>query len=160
MTGLRFWACLLLAGTCLEPAQAGSVEGPYLVWMNLGGAQHAQADESVREFINGPQRLCWPDDALLYMRKRPAGITTELVRRALLKNEAHAQRTLRRVLRHPYDQVPGFDGVVAYVPLPEPRLVGLGMQGALKSHPLRSATGELAWGPVFCQVMPPISRQP
>ena len=149
---------LLLALACA--ARAGSVEGPYLVWMNLGGEAHASADEAIRAFANGDDRLCWPRGALLYMRQRPAAVTPALVRRALVQRQAAAQRDLRRVLRQPFGEVSGFDGLVAYLPGRQPRLLSLSVGGRWKSDSVRSATGEMAWGPAFCNVLPPISRQP
>lgn len=143
-----------------SPLRAGSVEGPYLVWVNLAAADAGQADAQIEGFVNGEQRLCWPDGALLYMRERPPGITTALVRRALEARDPAAQQRLRTVLRRPFGEVPGFDGLVAYSNRPVPRLIGLPMVGRLRAEPLRSATGEDAWGASFCRVMPPISRQP
>jgi len=149
-------ACVLvLTGS---PLRAGSVEGPYLVWLNLA-ADAGHADAQIQGFVNGEQRLCWPDGALLYMRERPPGITTALVRRALEARDPAAQQRLRTLLRRPFGEVSGFDGVVAYSARPVPRLIGLPMAGRLRAEPLRSATGEDAWGASFCRVMPPISRQ-
>lgn len=147
-------ALVLQAGAAL----AGSVEGPYIVWMNLGSVQPQQADAQITAFVNGQQRLCWPDGALLYMRQRPPGVTPALVRRALVLRSAAAQRSLRALLRKPFDEVPGFDGVVAYVDQGTPRLIGLPMQGAVRAEPIRSASGEQAWAATFCRVLPPISR--
>ena len=149
-------ALALLAG----PAQAGSVEGPYIVWMNLGTLQPLRADEQITAFVNGEHRLCWGDGALLYMRQRPLGVTSALVRRALVQRNDAAQRRLRALLRQPFGEVPGFDGVVAYVDHGTPRLLGLPMKGAVRAEAIRSASGEEAWGATFCHVLPPISREP
>jgi len=167
LAGAALTLALLLAG---GPLRAGSVEGPYLVWVNLAiadgrHAAHAAdqaegADAQIRAFVNGAQRLCWPDGALLYMRERPAGITTALVRQALEARDPAAQQRLRTLLRRPFGEVPGFDGLVAFSNRPVPRLIGLPMAGRLRAEPLRSATGEDAWGASFCRVMPPISRRP
>jgi len=141
-------------------ADAGSVEGPYIIWMNLGTAPPARADAQITAFVNGEQRLCWGDGALLYMWQRPIGVTPALVRRALLQRDAAAQARLRALLRRPFGDVPGFDGVVAYADQGSPRLIGLPMQGPLRTELIRSPTGEDAWGPTFCHVLPPISRAP
>ena len=74
--------------------------------------------------------------------------------------EPAAQRRLRALLRKPFEDVSGFDGVVAYSERGAPSLLSLPMSGHVRSEALRSATGEDAWGPTFCQVMPPISRLP
>ena len=136
------------------------MEGPYIVWMNLGDRQSQRADEQITAFVNGEQRLCWNDGALFFMRQRPPGVTPALVRRALVQRDAAAQRRLRALLRQPFGEVPGFDGVVAYVDHGAPRLLGLPMQGAVRAEAIRSASGEEAWGATFCHVLPPISRGP
>ena len=141
-------------------ALAGSVEGPFIVWMNLGTVQPQHADVQITAFVNGPQRLCWPDGALLYMRQRPPGVTPALVRRALVGRNAAAQTALRALLRKPFGEVPGFDGVVAYADHGTPRLLGLPMKGAVRAEAIPSASGEDAWGATFCHVLPPISRRP
>ncbi len=143
-----------------SPLRAGSVEGPYLVWVNLAASDPGHADARIKDFVNGEQRLCWPDGALLFMRARPPGITTALVRRALAAEDPAAQRRLRALLRRPFGEVSGLDGVVAYSDRPVPRLIGLPMTGRVRAEPVRSATGEDAWGATFCRVMPPISRLP
>jgi hypothetical protein len=141
-------------------AAAGSVEGPYIVWMNLGGVQGQRADDQIKAFVNGEQRLCWEEGALLYMRQRPPGITPALVRRALQQGEPAAQGRLRHLLRQPFDDLPGFDGVVAYSDRGAPRLMSLGMRGPVRSERVLSATGEEAWGATFCRILPPVSRRP
>lgn len=146
----------LLGGATL----AGSVEGPFILWMNLGTLQPQHADEQITAFVNGPQRLCWPDSALLYMRQHPSGVTPALVRRALVQRSAAAQAQLRALLRKPFGGLPGFDGVVAYADHGTPRLLGLPMKGAVRDEAIRSASGEDAWGASFCKVLPPISRGP
>ena len=151
-------AVIALLGTA--GAEAGSVEGPYIVWVNLGTVQAQRADEQIIAFVNGEQRLCWDEGALLYMRQRPPGITPALVRRALERREPAARRRLRELLRQPFDTLPGFDGVVAYADHPTPRLMSLGARGPVRSEPVRSATGEEAWGATFCRILPPVSRRP
>lgn len=154
-------AMLAVLALCASAAvHAGSVEGPYLVWMNLGRQQPEHADAQITAFANGEQRLCWEEGALLYMRSRPAGLTPALVRQALVQRDAAAQRRLRALLRQPFDEVPGFDGVVAYVDEGEPRLLSLGRRGPVRAEALRNAAGDAAWGATFCRLMPPISRRP
>lgn len=150
-------ACLL---ACAPLAQAGSVEGPYVVWVNLGGAAQAQVDGAIRDFVNGSDRPCWPDTALLFMRQRPPAVTPALVRRALVRRQADAQRELRQVLRQPFDDVPGFDGVVAYQHGQPARLLSLATTGRMRAATVQSRSGEPAWGAAFCTVLPPIGRKP
>lgn len=141
---------------------AGSVEGPYLVWLNLASpnGKSAEADRQIETFVNGAERLCWPQGALLFMRTRPPGVTARLVRRALEHRDPAAQRRLRALLRKPFADVSGFDGVVAYSERGAPSLLALPMAGRVRSEAVRGATGEDAWGATFCRVMPPVSRRP
>ena len=150
---------LMLAGSA---SRAGSVEGPYLVWVNLAPphARHPDADDRIKAFVDGDDRLCWPEGALLFMRARPPGVTGALVRLALEQREPAAQQRLRALLRKPFEDVSAFDGVVAYSERGAPSLLALPMTGRVRSEALRSATGEDAWGATFCHVMPSISRLP
>jgi hypothetical protein len=150
---------LALASSALH---AGSVEGPYLIWMNLAPshARHADADSQIKAFVEGDDRLCWPEGALLFMRARPLGVRAALVRRALEDREPGAQQRLRTPLRNPFDDMPAFDGAVAYSEHGVPSLLALPISGRVRSEALRSATGEDPWGATFCRVMPPISRLP
>ena len=149
-----------LAASLAGPASAGSVEGPYLVWINLGTHQPAEADAQIRAFVDGSDHLCWPNGALLYMRKRPPALTPALARRAVLGRDAAAVRQVQAILRRPFDEVAGFDGVVVYTDAGPPRLASLAVGGRKKSEAVRGPTGEAAWGATFCNVMPPIARLP
>jgi hypothetical protein len=155
------WVLAFLGSLCAFPgARAGSVEGPYIVWINLGSKAPEVADDQIRAFVNGSDRLCWDDSALLYMRKRPASITPALVRSALYNRNAGSQRKLRDVLRQPFDNLPAFDGLVAYDDRGEPKLWSFTVAGKVSSEQIRSATGEMAWGPTFCRLLPPIAHRP
>ncbi len=141
-------------------AGAGLAGGPFIVWVNLGTKDAPAADDAMRAALAGvtPDAPCWTTDALLYMRKRPPGITDELVRRALLRHDANAQASLRVLLKKPFDEVPAFDGVVAYTDGEAPTLVSMSARGRVKSEAIASPTGEAAWLPTFCNVLPPIDH--
>ena len=144
------------------PAGAGLAGGPFIVWVNLGTKDAPAADDAMRSALAGvtPDAPCWTTDALLYMRKRPPGITDDLVRRALLRHDAQAQSSLRALLRKPFDEVPAFDGVIAYTDGggTAPTLVSMSARGRVKSEAIASPTGEAAWLPTFCNVLPPIDH--
>ncbi|NTV96645.1 MAG: hypothetical protein HGA75_14745 [Thiobacillus sp.] len=156
------WLLRCAALVLIWPATvlAGSVEGPFLVWFNLATHDPGAADAAIHDFVNGPERLCWEDGALLFMKERPREITPKLVTQALVQRQARAQAKLRRLLRRPFSDIPSFDGIVVYVDRGPARLVSLSVGGRVKSETLLSKTGEMAWGPTFCNVMPPISRKP
>jgi hypothetical protein len=157
MKPLALLLALLLA-LAAAPAVAGSVEGLNLVWVNLGGAP--AVDVAVKQAIND-DKACWGSDALVYMDKRPPGITNALVQAALVQRQPAAQRRLRAHLRKAFGEADAFDGVVAYVQRPQPRLLSLGTQdGRVRSGLERDADGSIAWQPSLCAVMPPLSRRP
>lgn len=141
---------------------AGAVNGLNLVWVNLGSGDAAAVDDVVRDTINGADKNCWGDDTLFYMKKRPPGISNTLARAALVQRQAAAQRTLRTRLRKPFDEATSFDGLVAYVSQPQPRLLSLAVKdGRVRATPLeRNADGSIAWQVSLCAVMPPLSRKP
>lgn len=151
---------LLAALAWCGPASAGSVDGPYIVWVNLGTHDPGRADAKIRGFMNGDDRLCLQDGSLLFMTRRPAQITPARVRQALLKGDLIARRRLQAALRQAFDDVPGFDGLVAYTDAGPPRLWSLSTSGRVRSEALRGASGEEAWGATFCNVLPPIERKP
>ena len=69
--------------TGLPSAHAGWVEGPYVVWVNLPKTQ--AVDARIKAFVDADREQCWSDGALLYMRKRPEGVTDELARQAVVE---------------------------------------------------------------------------
>ncbi len=160
----RVTALLALALALAAPAgvtRAGLPGGPYVVWVNFGTKNPSAADDAIRAALDSdePGKPCWNTDALLYMRKRPPGVTDELVRRALLGHDAKARASLRALLKKPFDEVPAFDGVIAYTDAVVPTLVSMDARGQLHSEPIAaSASGEAAWLPAFCDVLPPIDH--
>lgn len=141
-------------------ARAGLPGGPFVVWVDLAATNRSAVDEAVRDVFNGDDKLCWGGDALLYMRKRPPGITDALVRRALVAREAAAQSRLRALMKKPFDEAPAFDGVIAYVDEGVPRLVSLSAAGRVRSDAVVGPAGAQVWLPSLCNVFPPIDHSP
>jgi hypothetical protein len=153
-------AGLALALACAG-AQAGMVEGPYLIWINL--ANDASADQALHDYTHLDPSLdsCWNGGALLLIGSYPAAITPELARRAAIAREPAAQRKLRALLRTTFEDFrDGYDGVVVVPAGGKPRLVSFGSDGKVRTHSALSKSGAVDWPEAFCEVMPPIRRKP
>ncbi len=156
----------LLRGACAAAAllashaYAGSVTGPYLIWMNF--AKDAAADQALHDYTTAQINadMCWSDGALLLISDYPPAITPELVRRAVLKREPAAQSRLRALLRKGDADLSGYDGVIVVPKSAKPTLVSFGADGKVRSHKAVDKTGEPAWADAFCDVQPPILRKP
>jgi hypothetical protein len=153
-------AALALLGLLPLAASAGIAGGPYIVWVNLASDDPSTADDAIRAAVDSEDKQCWSDDALLYMRLRPPGITDDLVRRALVRKDPAAQRSLRARLKQPFDTVPAFDGIVAYLDNGPPRLVSLSARGAIRTDAVIAGGGEPTWLETFCHVLPPVAHAP
>ena len=159
---LRAWlrgACAA-AALLTSRADAGSVTGPYLIWMNF--AADATADQALHDYTNAPitMDMCWSDGALLLISDYPPAITRELVQRAVLKREPAAQSRLRALLRKGDADLSGYDGVIVVPRSAKPMLMSFGADGKLRSRAAVSKTGQPAWAEAFCDVQPPVLRKP
>ena len=147
--------------TGLPSAQAGWVEGPYVVWVNLPKTQ--AVDARIKAFVDADREQCWSDGALLYMRKRPEGVTDELARQAVVERQPQAQARLRQLLDRGVDELPALDGLVVYWqgPQGQPMMGSWSrLKGRVRHASALGAQGQLALSETFCQVLPPISRKP
>ena len=160
----------LLVALTAQLAQAGSVEGPYLIWMNLA-ADHA-ADDAIHQFTHtfdddDPTHFdgtdlagCWNPDAILLARELPKGITAALVRGAVIERSPEARKHLLRLLLEGDADIQGYDGVIVIVDKPLPAVVSMSARGRIKSSPAAGKSGQPDWPRAFCAVRPPISRKP
>jgi hypothetical protein len=152
-------------------AHAGSVSGPYLIWMNLAD-DHA-ADEAIHVFTHifddgDPSHFdgtdlagCWNSQAILLARELPSGITAALVRSVVIERSPAARQRLLRLLLKGDADIQGYDGVIVIVDKPRPAVVSISAKGRIKSSPAVGKSGHQAdWPTAFCAVLPPISRKP
>lgn len=141
-------------------AGAGSLEGPYVAWVNLANDPRP-VDARVKDYIDSGRARddCWRNGSVLYMRRKPAGLTKELVRQAVVDKEPKAMRALNKLLRQPFDErLDGMDGVIVYDDAKGPNMYSLTTGGKkVKTYNLPDP-GQLEKG--FCAVLPPISRTP
>ena len=149
-------ACLLF---CVD-AIAGSVSGPFLIWMNL--ANDTAADEALHEFTHAEITAdsCWNSSALLVYRDFPSAITPALVQRAVLKREPAAQARLRALMHKGDADLERYDGIVVIPQTGKPTIVSFAASGKIKSRPAIDKAGNAHWADAFCDVLPPISRKP
>lgn len=150
-------AAVLMAGA---GAQAGSVSGPYVIWMNF--AEDASADDALHAYTHKEidADSCWSAGALLLVRDFPPAITPELVRRAVLQREPAAQSRLRALLRKGDADLDRYDGVVVVPKGRTPTLASFSASGKVMSRMAVDKAGQPIWADAFCGVLPPISRKP
>jgi hypothetical protein len=160
-SGRRFAAAALLACMTIAPlSQAGTVTGPYLIWMNF--AKDAAADQALHDYTHAEidVDMCWSNGALLLISDYPPTITPELVRRAVLKRDPAARSRLRALLRKGDADLSGYDGVIVVPKSAKPMLMSFGADGKVRSHAAVGKAGRPAWAEAFCDVQPPVLRKP
>jgi len=154
-------AALALMALTAPCAHAGTVFGPYLIWMNLAG--DAAADHALHDYTHAKINadMCWTDEARLFIGDYPPGITPGLVRRAVIQRQPAAQSRLRALLRKGDDaRRDGYDGVIVVPRSATPMLASFGADGKVRSHHAVDKAGEPAWADAFCDVQPPVLRKP
>lgn len=155
---LKKSVCAFFLGLTITAAHGGSVEGPHLVWINLATSPQA-SNAILREFVSGSEQLCWDDGLLLFMSERPATMTSELVRDAVVRKNADSIKKLNALLKLPFKEASdGFDGIVVYAEDRKPMLYSLttgktNVQSDTVDRPLHLKGA-------FCNVIPPTVRKP
>jgi hypothetical protein len=151
---------------------AGSVNGPYVIWVNLDSSNDAKrVDKIVGDFASKKSTECngnWATHKpLLYMKRRPPLITDKLIRRVFLEGNLSQKIKLNQLLRSytDVDLDDGFDGVIVHAKIKgESQILSLttgknkiqSYTAALKnSLPQRESIED-----AFCALIPPITRKP
>jgi hypothetical protein len=157
---LRLFASLTLLAVWAAPAGAGTVFGPYLIWMNF--AEDASADAAIHDYTHAEPDpdSCWNSQALLLYQGFAKEITPELVRRAVVLHEPAQRKRLLALLRLGGDDIKAFDGVVVIPKSGSPTVMSLSASGKIKSRSAIDKAGHAIWADAFCEVLPPISRKP
>jgi len=142
------------------PARSGSVSGPYLIWFNL--ADNPAADQALHDYTHAALDvdMCWSSGALLLISDYPPAITSDLVRRAVIRREPAAQSRLKALLRKGDADLDGYDGVIVVPRSAKPMLMSFGADGKVRSRVAVNKAAEPAWADAFCDVQPPILRKP
>jgi len=145
-------------------AVAGSAEGPFVIWSNLGSADKNIINGIIKNYLLSGDDLCWePSSSGMYMTKRPAEMTDDLIRDAvILKKRAAIEKLNRQLLKYEHSTTwTGFDGVIVYTDQNGPRLTSF----TVKSKKIKTVeipdidnSGDIRFA--VCGVMPPITRAP
>ena len=144
-------------------ANAGQIQFPNIVFVNLDSQRNPNFTNLFKKVVNDESNRCWSgSSALIYISKRPSRITNELVRQALLKNDANAKRSLGKILiSYSDEEVRGFDGLIAFVGEPNPRLISLTSgRTRLESFALFNTDNTTGLEDAFCAVIPQVVRKP
>lgn len=137
-------------------AMAGSVDGPYIVWVNLA-ANPASVNQELAADLKTSE--CWQNGGVLFGSNRPKKITPELVKKAIVERDKPAIKRLNELLGQPSEVIGGarFDGIVVYSDQPKPTLYSMTV-GLDKIRFAYIAPQYL--GIKFCKIAPPITRSP
>lgn len=121
-------------------------------------------DGIIKNYLLSGDDLCWePSSSGMYMKKRPAEITDDLIRNAVILNKRTAIEKLNSQLlkyEHSKDWT-GFDGVIVYTDQKGSRLTSF----TVKSKKIKTVEipdinngGDIRFA--VCGVMPLITRAP
>ncbi len=165
--------CLLL-GHPLS-SFAGYRDDRLVVWVNLeSGSKGFNVDEVIRDFIHSGRvdsscGVRWQQwGSTLYMKKRPDGITDDLIRKAFIEKDRPSLQRLNHLLKSFKDPEigadEGLDGVVVYSSKGGPHMMNfITGRKKIKSYSLASNNSLVKAQDVeeaFCVLLPPTTRAP
>jgi len=156
---VRGFLFLFLFGLLSFKAFAGFAGGPYVIWVNLSG--DASVDIILKEKI-ACQDDCLPADVEFFFKSRPDGLTDDLIKAAIFRNNKNAIKKIDKLLRKPYKNLrAGFDGLMVFDSSKTAKLfsteVGWLMFASEEIHD--GITSDNSWGK-FCTMIPSITRKP
>lgn len=138
-------------------AQAGSVEGPYVVWINLSKERNI-TDDVVERFLDSGDKTCWNDSAIMFMRSKPTSITAKLAKQALIENDLNSKQKIHRILKMHFNDAPdGFDGIIVYTDAPTRAMYSMN-RNSLKISMDVDIKNTAHIPAALCNVMPKIGR--
>lgn len=138
---------------------SGSVEGPYIVWINLS-SNPAPIDRRLEAYCEKHiNDACWNDRALMFMRHKPKDITNDLIFTAVTKKDIKLINKLNKILLQPFEDAEGgFDGILVYTDHPTPRLYSL--TRGKKNFKHETIEDMKNFEDMVCLITPPIVRKP
>ncbi|WP_432728051.1 hypothetical protein [Variovorax sp. W6] len=154
---------------------AGYRDDRLVMWVNLDeGSGGLDVSSTIREFIRSGRidKECGVDWAAwgsaLYMKKRPAGITNDLIKEVFLEKNKASLDKLDRLLRTFRDSEngvdEGLDGVVVYAGKKYPRMMNFVVGGKkIKTYKMTSDKSDPTIREIeeaFCVLLPPVTRAP
>lgn len=150
---------LLITLLFATTVHAGSIEGPYVIWVNLSSEKTA-TDSIVKSFLDSGNTTCWNKSAIMFMRSKPNALTEQLVKRALIENNSSAQRKIQKILATGFgDAESGFDGIIAYTDQPKRSMFSMSRNSKKIARDRAIKNTDQIPG-ALCNVMPDIQRAP
>jgi hypothetical protein len=149
-TALSFLTCIHLQ-VC-----AGTQDGPFVIWLNL--SENKAIDSLVHDQLDRRENCSEPR---MVISAPPQSISTELTRKAMLRADKRAIRSLDRLMRLPVKGLAheGFNGIIVYDEINGPRLSSLarGWTSVAREKIAQPHNIENQWK-AFCISVPEISR--
>lgn len=167
-------AAFLLYGFPLR-SFAGYRDDRLVVWVNLDESPHREVvNKVIKEFVESRRvdaecGVHWREwGSTLYMKKRPAGITDDLVKKAFLEKDRVSLRQLNRFLKSFRDAErevdEGLDGIMVYSRKNGPRMMNfVTNRKKIKTFEMRSDGASPSAQDIedaFCVLLPPVTRAP
>lgn len=161
---LHILAQLTLALFFATPsAFAGLISEVNVVYADLGKSKNSYIEASLRGAISSKSPECWnKGEGFIYMKKRPPGITNDLLYDAIVQGKKDRQRLLEKLLlSYKDDDASGFDGAVIYVDSPSKRFISFNARKrTIKSQEISDISNAKDIELSFCSVKPEIVRLP
>lgn len=160
------FAALIAMSLVFVDARAGTASGPYIVWVNLEEATTSQPSVALHNYLQtqpgdefcGGTAMGW----IVFTKTRPAGMTNQLVSRALVDKNPSARRKLLSLIKSfkDSDVDDGVDGVVAFTKRNGSHMIAIDARGHIKeSEPIVTDRDSKTLVDAFCKVYPENFRQ-
>lgn len=160
-SNLRIPAFLLISAISFSTI-AGTPDGPYIVFADLSAT--GKAPTAIKAYMDSDRKGMFCGDIarspLVMLKKRPEGMADQYLDEALVKKDPRARKKIQDLLvAYRLDSIitQGLDGVVVYVDQPQPRMLGLGVIGTIRTAPVQFRHRE-AIVEAFCNAIPDIQR--
>jgi len=155
------FAALLAISIFNEKATAGSVSGPYVIWVNFGKADKHIMNTMVKNYLESGDDVCWKEGfSTMYVGGYPAEMTDTLIRDGVILKKKSAIEKLNKLLTQFSTTWDGYDGIIVYTDQDGPKLTSI----TAKSKKIKSSritnihnVDDIRFS--LCSVMPPITRR-
>lgn len=171
---ISFFAIFVLYGFSLN-SFAGYRDDRFVVWVNLDEGPHREiVNKVIKDFVESGRvdtecGVHWREwGSTLYMKKRPPGITDELVRKAFVEKDRASLQQLNRFLKSFRDAEreidEGLDGIMVYSKKNGPRMMNfVTNRKKIKTFEMRGDGASPSARDIedaFCVLLPPVTRAP
>lgn len=146
---------------------AGFPSGPYVAWVNLHEDTKPKMTKIIREFLSTQKNKNLCEDIysgwIIYIQKRPTGISQELVSKTFNQRDQASKRILIGAIKNYRDEPDvhdGLDGTIAYTEAGAPHMASIDAHGKIKiSKTIKDTNNSEQITDAFCSVMPEIYRK-